>query len=311
MHQNRSVSHILKGNANHQKDKCPFHQGCLTLKSNNLFCYTGVEVRQLKKWWQLLMAVALSVSLAGCSVDDWFAEQIDPPESLVELESEFPSASVSQLVERPLGKTETVTLDRVIDGDTLKVEFENGATESIRLLLVDTPETSHPTLPVQPFGEDAKSFVERWLPEGDTITLEYDVGRYDRYQRTLAYVWYDDAMLNEELLRRGLARVAYVYAPNTQHIDAFREVERAARQALLGIWSLEDYVTGNGFDHEATEPAKPARDTDDCDIKGNINRDGEKIYHVPGGASYERTIPEAMFCTEEEAREAGFRSAAR
>ncbi|TCI57916.1 thermonuclease [Exiguobacterium sp. SH5S13] len=269
-------------------------------------------MRQLKQWWQLLLVLVLSVSLAGCSVDDWFAEQIEPPESLVELESDYPAADVGTKVRAPIGKTETVTLDRVIDGDTLKVEFESGATESVRLLLVDTPETSHPTLPVQPFGEDAKAFVARWLPEGETIVLEYDVGRYDRYQRTLAYVWYDDAMLNEELLRRGLARVAYVYAPNTQHIDAFRDVERAARRELLGIWSIEDYVTGNGFDHGAARPAKPRPEPSEaCDIKGNINRDGEKIYHVPGGASYERTNPEEMFCTEGEAEAAGFRRAAR
>ncbi|MFN4213182.1 MULTISPECIES: thermonuclease family protein [Exiguobacterium] len=267
-------------------------------------------MRQLKKWWQWLFVMMATVVLAGCSVDDWFAGQVDPPESLVELEADYPSADVRQQVARPIGKTETVTLDRVVDGDTLKVEFESGATESIRLLLVDTPETSHPTLPVQPFGEEAKSFVERWLPEGDTITLEYDVGRYDRYQRTLAYVWYDGVMLNEELLRRGLARVAYIYAPNTQHVDAFRTVERSAKEALLGIWSLEDYVTGNGFDHEATTPAKP-KTGQTCDIKGNINRDGEKIYHVPGGASYERTIAEEMFCSEREAEAAGFRRAAR
>ncbi|EPE61216.1 endonuclease yncB domain protein [Exiguobacterium sp. S17] len=269
-------------------------------------------MRQLKQWWQLLLVLVLSVSLAGCSVDDWFAEQIEPPESLVELEADYPAAAVGTKVQAAIGKTETVTLDRVVDGDTLKVEFENGATESIRLLLVDTPETSHPTLPVQPFGEDAKTFVERWLAEGETIVLEYDVGRYDRYQRTLAYVWYDDAMLNEELLRRGLARVAYVYSPNTQHVDAFRDVERAARQERLGIWSIEDYVTGNGFDHEAARSAKPRPEPgDECDIKGNINRDGEKIYHVPGGASYERTIPEEIFCTEEAAEAAGFRRAAR
>lgn len=266
----------------------------------------------MKKQWQLVIAIVASIWLSGCSTDDWFAEQIDPPESLIELQGDYPVAPVSQQVGQPLGKTELVTLERVVDGDTLKVSFENGARESIRLLLVDTPETSHPTLPVQPFGEDAKEFVERWLPVGDEILLEYDVGRYDRYQRTLAYVWYDDVMLNEELLRRGLARVAYVYAPNTQHVDAFREVERSARNELLGIWSLENYVTSNGFDHKAKELAKPdSKINDRCEIKGNINRSGEKIYHVPGGASYERTNPEEMFCTEKEAKAAGFRKAAR
>mgnify|MGYP000898084258 FL=1 len=46
-------------------------------------------------------------------------------------------------------------------------------------------------------------------------------------------------------------------------------------------------------------------------IKGNINRKGERIYHVPGGASYNKTIPEAWFFTEEEAQAAGFRRAKR
>ncbi|CAM3990942.1 phospholipase D-like domain-containing protein [Cohnella lubricantis] len=44
-------------------------------------------------------------------------------------------------------------------------------------------------------------------------------------------------------------------------------------------------------------------------IKGNINAKGDKIYHVPGGAQYEATKPEAMFCTEDEAVSAGYRKA--
>lgn len=46
-------------------------------------------------------------------------------------------------------------------------------------------------------------------------------------------------------------------------------------------------------------------------IKGNINSKGEKIYHVPGGASYNRTQPERWFFTEEDAQAAGFRRAKR
>lgn len=45
-------------------------------------------------------------------------------------------------------------------------------------------------------------------------------------------------------------------------------------------------------------------------IKGNINAKGDKLYHVPGGKSYDRTDPEAWFCTEAEAKAAGFRRAA-
>jgi len=46
-------------------------------------------------------------------------------------------------------------------------------------------------------------------------------------------------------------------------------------------------------------------------IKGNINSKGEKIYHMPGGAYYDRTDPEVWFSTEEEAQAAGFRRSKR
>ncbi|MBB6669631.1 phospholipase D family nuclease [Cohnella nanjingensis] len=46
-------------------------------------------------------------------------------------------------------------------------------------------------------------------------------------------------------------------------------------------------------------------------IKGNINAKGDKIYHVPGGANYDRTKAEQMFCTEADAQAAGFRAAAK
>lgn len=46
-------------------------------------------------------------------------------------------------------------------------------------------------------------------------------------------------------------------------------------------------------------------------IKGNINSKGEKIYHLPGGAYYDNTIPEKWFSTEQEAQEAGFRPSSR
>lgn len=42
-------------------------------------------------------------------------------------------------------------------------------------------------------------------------------------------------------------------------------------------------------------------------IKGNINSKGEWIYHMPGQRYYSRTDPEKWFCTEEEAKKAGFR----
>lgn len=46
-------------------------------------------------------------------------------------------------------------------------------------------------------------------------------------------------------------------------------------------------------------------------IKGNISTEGEKIYHMVGGQFYDVTIAEEMFCSEEEANDAGFRKSQR
>jgi hypothetical protein len=50
----------------------------------------------------------------------------------------------------------------------------------------------------------------------------------------------------------------------------------------------------------------------DPKIKGNLTTyNGEKIYHVPGGQFYDRTDAEEMFCTEQEAQDAGYRKSER
>jgi hypothetical protein len=46
-----------------------------------------------------------------------------------------------------------------------------------------------------------------------------------------------------------------------------------------------------------------------CVIKGNRNRKGEWIYHVPGMPYYDVTRPEEIFCTEAQGQAAGYRRA--
>lgn len=75
-----------------------------------------------------------------------------------------------------------------------------------------------------------------------------------------------------------------------------------------GSYSYGGSSAGSGSSSED----KPYVDTSGRGlIKGNINSKGEKIYHLPGGANYERTIPEAWFRTEEEAQAAGYRKSQR
>ncbi|MCA0171476.1 thermonuclease family protein [Bacillus sp. RAR_GA_16] len=203
-------------------------------------------------------------------------------------------------------------VDRVVDGDTLKVTMEDRE-ETIRLLLVDTPETKHPSKPVQPFGPEASQFAKEQL-EGKKVGIEIDVSERDKYGRLLAYIWIGDQMFNEMLLEEGLARVAYIYQPNVKYVDQFQKIQRQAQEEGKGIWSLENYVQEEGFNEETETPdsSTSEKDSDEkCLIKGNINSKGEKIYHVPEGSYYEITKAEEMFCSTTDAEAAGFRPSSR
>jgi len=194
----------------------------------------------------------------------------------------------------------------VIDGDTMRI-IVNGKEETVRLLLVDTPETVHPTKPVQPFGPEASQYAKEMLT-GKEVEIELDVRERDKFGRLLAYLYINGQMFNEMLLENGLARVAYVYPPNTKYVDRFKEIEKKAKQKEKGIWSIENYVTEDeGFNEKVVKEIKD--DEDSCNIKGNINSDGEKIYHLPSSPWYDQTKAEKMFCTEQEAIDEGFRKA--
>jgi micrococcal nuclease len=195
-------------------------------------------------------------------------------------------------------------VERVVDGDTIKVEVNNRS-ETVRLLLVDTPESVHPSKPVQPYGKEASDFVKKLLPEGKEVKLEMDIGERDKYGRLLAYVWVDGKMLNELLLEKGYARVAYVFEPNTKYVDRFRKIQERARKQELNIWSIENYATDRGFEENQTKSEQNMSCKQPL-IKGNINSKGEKIYHTPDSPQYNVTKPEMMFCTEQEAKTAGF-----
>jgi micrococcal nuclease len=121
-------------------------------------------------------------------------------------------------------------ITRVIDGDTIEVE----GIGAVRLIGVDTPETVHPTRPVEPFAHVASAFV-RDLADGKAARLEYDWQRTDRYNRTLAYVYLaDGTFLNAEIIRQGYGH-AYSKYP-FKYLEDFHALEREAREAERGLW---------------------------------------------------------------------------
>ncbi|WP_033541614.1 thermonuclease family protein [Planococcus sp. CAU13] len=200
----------------------------------------------------------------------------------------------------------------VIDGDTVRILYE-GEETTVRYLLIDTPETNHPRFGEQPLGKEATEENRRLIESGD-VTIEFDVGdRLDDYGRLLVYLYVDGESVQEQLLQSGHARLAYVFPPNTRYLDEFEAAEQQAKEQSLGIWEFEGYATDRGFDSGAITKSNLSNNdsnSEECAIKGNINRNGDKIYHMPGSPSYEQTNPEEWFCSEQEAWDNGFRSPA-
>ena len=121
-------------------------------------------------------------------------------------------------------------VERVVDGDTIVVRDVG----RVRLIGVDTPETVHPSRPVEFFGREASAFTKQ-LVDGKRVLLEYDRQRTDRYGRTLAYVHLPDGtFVNAEIIRRGYGH-AYTRFP-FKYLDRFRGLERDARRAGRGLW---------------------------------------------------------------------------
>jgi endonuclease YncB( thermonuclease family) len=234
------------------------------------------------------------------------------------------------------------TLTRVVDGDTLQVRLGSGP-ETVRLYGVDTPEAH------APFGREATRALRTLVGRGALQLQPVTDDPYDRYDRLVAVVYADGVNVSEALVADGLAWAYRRYLGEVAGAESLCRLEAEARAARKGLWSQpperwvppwiyreraralpgsrvasKDYSRETAADCIAVigEPA-PAPEVDrvpappgvsgDCRIKGNINRKGDRIYHLPGSYSYDGTRidtakGERWFCSEEEARQAGWRA---
>ena len=135
---------------------------------------------------------------------------------------------------------EEVTLSKCVDGDTAKFIINNKE-ETVRFLAVDTPETKHPTKGEEPYGKEASDYTCNRLKEGNKIELEYDDNstKTDKYNRYLAWVFVDDNLLQAELVKNGLAEVAYLYG-DYKYTDLLKDYEQTAIATKVGMHSDTD-----------------------------------------------------------------------
>jgi len=136
----------------------------------------------------------------------------------------------------PIGAIPAVVVS-VSDGDTIKVDM-GGQVETVRLLGVDTPETVHPSKPVECYGPEASAFTKSQMAIGGTVYVELDelTGERDRYGRLLAHVWrVDGALHNEQLITQGYA-IHNDYGNSSSHKARYVSAESQAQSYGVGLW---------------------------------------------------------------------------
>ncbi|EGO2510558.1 thermonuclease family protein [Enterococcus faecalis] len=157
----------------------------------------------------------------------------------------FPDLKAEQ--SRPQTTTLSVSFVRPIDGDT-SVFLVHGKEQKVRYLLIDTPETVKVGTPIQPFWLEASTRTKELLLHAKEIQLEIDQTiKYDRYGRLLAYVFVDGKLVQETLVREGLARIAFVKDNQAKYLQTLEKTQEEAKNHGLGIWSIPGYVTEKGF----------------------------------------------------------------
>ena len=133
----------------------------------------------------------------------------------------------------------------VHDGDTFDVKIGDKV-ETVRMLLIDTPETVQKGMIPQPGGEIASNYTKKHLLGKDT-KIVFDGSHRDKYDRILGYVEIDGEDYNQRLLDEGLAKLAYIYEPYYDRLEDYRKSEEKAYQQKKGIWSIPDYANPGGY----------------------------------------------------------------
>jgi micrococcal nuclease len=130
----------------------------------------------------------------------------------------------------------------VTDGDTLRARAAgSGRDYDVRLIGIDTPETTHPATPIECGGPEASASMERLAMPGRrgaavTLTTDPSQDTRDQYGRLLAYATRSDGVdLAGAQLRAGWGEV-YVYDRAFERLGSFESAERAARRGRLGVW---------------------------------------------------------------------------
>lgn len=149
------------------------------------------------------------------------------------------ASALSAAAFAPTGPTQSATVIRVTDGDTIVVAID-GAQARVRYIGMDTLEPDDPDVAGRAMATAATA-ANRGLVEGRSVILERDISETDRFGRLLRNVWVQEdrgvlVMVGLELVRHGFAQLD-TFPPDVKYVDLLVEAQSAARTAEVGMWA--------------------------------------------------------------------------
>ena len=171
----------------------------------------------------IFISISVVLSITSCSYRD----------ETQYVESNISSLPFVNLLSQYTMRKEKVS--RVIDGDTIKLR--NG--ETVRYLDINTPETVHPSKPIECYGPNSSDHNKK-LVSGKTIYLFIGINSRDKYGRTLAYVYTDNSFVNGELVAEGFAEARSYEQPGIL-FRQLQELQDIAKSKTKGLWGKCKY----------------------------------------------------------------------
>ena len=187
------------------------------------------KIRKIKRLLFFIICVVVIVAISSCGLGS-----LDDVKNYASSIYSDLSSNITEVLKDENDLYGPYTVTRVVDGDTIVVKID-GEDVKVRLIGVNTPESvSNDESENCDEGVTASNYMKGMLT-GESVYLEYDTEQYDKYGRELAYVYWNDIMVNRMLIMNGYATVMTI-EPNTKYADMFKKEQENAKDNKIGFW---------------------------------------------------------------------------